>query len=284
MTVPEERQAMSGPALAAKGIHEGMDGDKYHTLPGLSNTGLGKHLASPAHYRAYVRNPPKETPALRLGKLLHKAVLEPDALALAIAPNVDRRTNSGKKAWADFLLENPGAEIVTADEADQIQFMRDAVYSHPSARKLLFAPGRAEASAWWYDDLEGVLCKCRPDYARDDHIIVDLKSTEDAEPNAFGRSAVKYGYVRQGAFYWDGWHRVTGIKPEGFVFIAVEKEPPYAVSVSALTPIQLDMGRHEYRRALARYSECQISGHWPGYSDKIEPLALPAWAMKGETL
>lgn len=268
-----------GSDLVRLGLVQSVSNEDYHAAPGVSKSGLDKLARSPAHYLAYLREDRRETPALRLGRLIHSAILEPDSLALAIAPDCDKRTKAGKEAWAGFERQAAGCQIVTADEAEQVRRMRDAVYTHPAARRLLFAPGVAEASGWWFDQTSGELCRCRPDYRREDGILVDLKTTEDAG-SGFKRSCANYGYHRQAAFYCDGVEAITGERPAGFVFVAVEKSPPFAVAAYRLAPVDIELGRALYQRDLTTLAECKSTRVWPGYSEKIETLSLPTWATK----
>lgn len=269
--------------LVRLGLVSGLSNEEYHAAPGISKSGLDRLARSPAHYLAYLREDRPETPALRTGRLLHSAILEPDSLALAIGPDCDKRTKAGKEEWAKFEAQAMGSEIVTADESEQIRKMRDAAYTHPAARRLLFAPGQAEASGWWFDQTTGELCRCRPDYHRLDGIVVDLKTTEDAGP-AFKKSCANYFYHKQAAFYCDGVAAITGEMPAGFVFVAVEKQAPFAVATYQLDAEALEIGRALYQRDLMTLAECKISRQWPAYSDKIETLSLPGWATSGASL
>ena len=38
-------------------------------------------------------------------------------------------------------------------------------------------------------------------------------------------------------------------------------------------------GRADYRRNLNTYAQCRASGVWPGYSQSIEIVNLPKWAI-----
>ena len=76
----------------------------------LSYSALKAFAKSPNHYLQYVNKEHTETPAMVLGSLTHCLVLEPERFAakFAVAPKVDRRTNSGKALWAAFEHESEG--------------------------------------------------------------------------------------------------------------------------------------------------------------------------------
>ena len=65
-----------------------------------------------------------------------------------------------------------------------------------------------------------------------------------------------------------------------FVFLAVEKMPPYAVTAIQLDMASLGKGREEYRRLLNKYKECQETNSWPAYSNKLEIITIPEWALR----
>lgn len=184
--------------------------------------------------------------------------------------------------WSDVLAEwtgnNPGRIVLSPEVWDQLHAMANAVHSHPAAGALLTGcPGEAEKSVYWNDATTGVLCRCRPDWWRDDNVIVDLKTTEDASPEGFAKSMANYRYDVQAAYYLDGVQAATRKRPKAFVFIAVEKKPPYGVGVYVLDSDSLELGRAQYQHDLRIYAECVRTGEWPGYGDKIQTISLPAW-------
>lgn len=186
------------------------------------------------------------------------------------------------RLWSDVKAEwekvNEHRTILNPEQWKTIHAMRDALMAHPAANALLTGvPGEAEKSVYWIDATTGVLCRCRPDWWRDDNLIVDLKTTEDASPEGFARSIAKFRYDVQDAFYTDGVQQATGKRPKAFVFIAVEKKPPYGVGVYVLDAETKDLGRAQYQHDLRVYAECVRTGEWPGYGDKIQTINLPAW-------
>jgi exodeoxyribonuclease VIII len=268
-------------ALTRAGIIPGISIEEYHRGAGISKSQLDQMAKSPAHYLSSLTTPRKETPAMRIGSLFHGLVLEPERVKIAVAPSCDKRTKEGKATWESFCAENAGAEIVTADEGEMLQGMVASVRAHPAASRLLSGPGIAEGSAWWVDEQSGELCRCRPDFYREDlGVIVDLKSTEDASPSEFARSIAKYNYNIQSAFYQDGVEAATGDFIKGFVFVAVEKKAPYAVAVYRLDMQGVEAGRVEYKRLLLDLADCKHAGKFPGYSERIETISMPAWSMK----
>ena len=214
------------------------------------------------------------------GTAIHTAILEPERFAAEyrVAPAVDRRTKDGKATWEAFVAdcEENGFTSISVDDLTICNNVSEVVRSCYTAQQL-FKEGVAESSMFWQDDKTGVLCKCRPDWMAADNIIVDVKSTTDASPEGFMRSAFNYRYWVQAAWYMDGIERATGNRPEAFVFVAFEKEPPYACGFYFATDEMIEAGQIEYRQLLDKYSNCLTTGNWHGYSPALEPLAMPAW-------
>lgn len=268
-------------SLVRAGIIPGIPIEEYHRHGSVSKSQLDQLAKSPAHYLASLTTPRKETPAMRIGSLFHGLVLEPERVKIAVAPVCDKRTKEGKATWEAFCLENAGAEIVTADEGEMLNGMAASIKAHPAASALLSGDGIAEGSCFWFDERSGELCRCRPDfYRRDLGIIVDLKTTDDASPEAFAKSIAKYGYHRQNAMYVDGVEAATGDFVKGFVFVVTEKSAPYCTAVYSLDMQGIEVGRDQYKRLLLDLADCKIAKKFPGYSDRIEVLSLPAWEVR----
>lgn len=258
---------------------------EYRQHPAISRSELWRIRESPQKFKYYKDNPQKPTPALLFGQLFHKMALEPTDVwsEFAVAPNVDHRTKDGKERWRQFEETSQGKTIVTMDMVEQASAMCGAINAEPLARKLL--AGEHEKPFFWVDEMTGEECKCRVDVlntAYSQPIIVDVKSTTDASTDAFMRSAINYGYDFQSAFYTDGVEKNIGQKPL-FVFIAVEKEPPYAVNILQADELILRRGYDLFREYIGIYHDCKQNDNWYGYLgrlNQINTLALPAWLAK----
>lgn len=229
---------------------------------------------SPAHYKAYIEGEEKPaTPALIFGSLVHSVVFEQDDYV--VAPVCDRRTKEGKLIYEQFIEESKDKLIVTAEQLQQAQNIKNAVLAHPKAKALIQSEGKAEIS--YFKEMHGVKCKCRADYHNTKYnIVIDLKTTQNSSPSEFARSVYNYRYHVQAAFYLD----LIGAKH--FIFIAVEKEPPYNVELYELDDEAIEAGRQEYLKDIETYKECLKTDTWHGYTteQKINILSLPAWALK----
>jgi hypothetical protein len=110
--------------------------------------------------------------------------------------------------------------------------------------------------------------------------VVDIKTTDDASPDAFGKSAANYGYDVGSAWYSDVLEAHYGRAPEHFVFIAVEKPEPHAIGIYFVEPEVMAAGRVIARRNFHRILEWRAANNWPDYGINPMPLRLPAWARR----
>lgn len=260
----------------------------YHrrALDVATNSGLKVlRTKTPAHYKAWVEGlsgDEPETPALRVGRIVHAAILEPDRFAkdFVVAPDFgDLRSSTNRKARDEWLAGlGPGVTMVKPEELMLAQAMRESVLAHPTAR-LVIEGGRPEVSMRWIDERTGIKCKARADWWNEQlEFAMDLKTTTDASPSGFGRAVAQHGYNVQHAHYADGF-RTLGRPIRNYLIVAVEKEPPYAVAVYHIDAAAEERGFQLLHRSMDALAECLSSGRWPAYSDTIQPLTIPGWAF-----
>lgn len=257
-------------------IH-GMPFPDYLSLDRLSSSGLKALARSPAHYRHACLTPSKPSPAQALGTHVHGLILEPETYRFAVVPECDRRTKAGKELYAAFMDASTGAHVVTQDQHDAAQAMRDAVMSNHAASMLLKS-GSPEVTALFEIDDE-VACKARFDWLPDQfEVVVDLKTAADASPEEFARAAGRYRYHYQSAWYSMA-SEANGLGQRPMVFVVVENEPPYAVALYMLDQEAVDAAAYRIARLVEQYAECKHAGVWNGYSAEIETLSLPKWSL-----
>lgn len=261
-----------------EGIFADMPSATYHGIEAMSASGAKKMIRSPQHYLLMRTTPSAPSAAMQFGTAVHALVLEPDTFndAVVVAPEVNKRSKDGKAEHEAFVAANVGKVILGADDFDRVLAAGAAVRAHPAASKLLTG-GQAETSLFWTDGKCGVPCKARYDYLNLGG-IVDLKTCQDASPDAFARSVATFHYHLQAAFYCSGSEHVRNESPAFFAFVAVESEPPHGVACYVLPGNAILAGMHLANIALERYAAALAANEWPGYSDAIEVLQLPKWA------
>jgi exodeoxyribonuclease VIII len=190
-------------------------------------------------------------------------VLEPETVSALYEMKLDGRTKEGKAQ-----REQASKILVSDSDWKDCQAMASAVLNHPIASKL-FSDGEAEKSA--FAEIDGLNCKVRADYHKG-KITIDLKSTDDASPEAFAKSALKYGYDMQAAMY------SHVLESEAFVFVCVEKDAPFDVAVYVMDDAFLERGRKRMHEAISLYKQCELNNSWPGYTTDVSVLTLPEWS------
>lgn len=253
--------------------------DEYNDYPAIRKSELDYIHQSPAHYQVYKANGRKETDALRWGRMFHTFVLEPELFNQEYAvleESVNRNTIAGKKAWATWLEANEGKIAVNRPDMDTLIQMKQCIFDHPLAKNAL-SGGIAESTLLW--EYDGMLCKARPDYITANGLIVDLKTTKDARPRGFAKDCADYRYHVQSAFYTEAYYQVFGEYPAGFLFVAIEKEKPYAVALYTADHI-MDQGYREFTEDLRVYKECLETDIWPSYPAECRSIILPKYAQE----
>jgi hypothetical protein len=273
-------------ARKLRGIFK-VEDEAYHGGPGLSSTRLKKILRSPAHAKAVQ----VETPALALGRAVHCAVLEPEKFATFYVqrPDVDGRTKEGKAARAEFEASlSPEHVIISAADAEMIAGIARSLAQSATFASLVegaafelaaFSPTVVEYGHEQsrYAGKSHVIRKAKADLINAT-CIADLKTCEDA--NDFQRSIVRYDYHVSAAYYLDVFSEVLGEEIHNFVWIAVEKKPPYGVRFYVASSNMLKIGRQKCHQALATYAQCEATGIWPCYSDEFVDIDLPSYLTK----
>lgn len=258
-----------------------MPAEQYHSAEGVSRSML-EYLQppfTPYHYRAKFitkEMEDEETPAMKLGTLTHRAILEPDTMdgAFYVRPEGMKFTTKEGKAW---LEEHEDREVLSTDQASRIKGMRDAVWRHPLLSKLLKLSD-FERSA--FVEEKGLTLKSRFDaLPRGSNAIVDIKTCESASLDKVERNIADFGYWRQAAFYLKV-ANLCGLDRELFLFGFVEKNPPYAVAVYQLADDVVEAGRMTIERDLQVLRNCVEKNEWPGFGFGILTAGLPAYLMK----
>ncbi len=218
-----------------------------------------------------------KTAATQLGVKFE--ALNKDELKLAIKA---ADTESLFKFREDEYNRLYGAKIILKqDQMDALTAMRESVFKHGGAAKML-AKGEAESSLYWTDEITGLKCRIRPDWLFDGG-MADLKSCVSASKADFAKAVANLGYDIEAAFYVDGMKAVTG-KSVDFFFIAVEKTAPYTTACYKASQEMIEIGRAKYRGGLELLKWCQENKQYPGYqpNGEIETIDLPRWAANFE--
>lgn len=264
---------------------------------------------------------PKSRDTLLTGEATHVAALEPDLyggfdaetpefVTLDPAKKVeerhgrfvvfrgtrDARHDRFKKVLADAALHQQ--KIITEGMHRIATEIAKAVRSNLEAAPFIMGGHRELTVCWDYEEPQVAMLdgwtmgmRCRLDYLTD-AAIIDLKSTFDASPEAFAKQMWNNGCFVQAAMQQDGVEAVTR-RRRPYFWLAVEKEPPYAVAMYEPDRDDLKRARDTYRdwlRKLHVYQQDEQTAiargesfTWPGYTaGAVMQLQAPRWARPRE--
>lgn len=255
---------------------------EYHALPRFGYSNVKEFLRSPAHWLWRKAHPKEPTGPMLLGTAADMATFEPSRFdtEYGVLPDVSLATKEGKAA-KQALLE-AGKTPIKPDDYAACCLMRDALWSHPDVRDLLGAED-AEAQGSILFDVAGLPAKARPDLVVPSlGIVADLKTTDDARPEAFARTVESFGYDVQAYHYSQALMSVAPNVNWIWLWIVIERDGPNAIRVYQASPEHIESGFGKVALCAQRYRECVESGIWPAYAEGIEILSRPKWAVKGE--
>lgn len=266
------------------GFKDGMSFEEYDAVDALNGSSLVHIRRSPMAYRYAMDNPQEPTEAMKLGTVIHTAILEPPLLGkIAVWGTKPKEKVRRGQVWDAFQEANKGLIILTRAEQAEVADTVEGVYDCNVARDYLCADGKTEVSMFWIDE-SGRYWKGRIDkLIKTAHTakIVDLKKTRCSSSRRFGSQAYALSYHVKSAIYVSGYQTLTGIRPK-FHWIAIEAKRPFECAVYRATPDVLSLGGDEMMAMVRRLDECERTGHWPPEQEEESDLMLPAYALEGE--
>jgi hypothetical protein len=262
-------------------IIENMSNSDYHSHPALSRSDILNLLRSPMHYK-YSKTVKKDhqTDAMLYGSAVHDAILLPHIFEndYSFEPELDKRTTEGKKQF-EYWLGNCGNRVIIPKKfkMQDILAIKNAVYD---AIGPILNNSKKEISLFYDLDVGMQLnCKIRPDILQvneTEAIIYDIKTTDDASPEAFVKSIHSYQYHMQAAWYIGGVQSCYNDIPTRFIFIAVEKEAPYGVAMYELDDAWINYANSRIFKALSNYANSSRTERWESYP-RYTKLTAPKW-------
>ena len=255
-------------------IRSDLTNEQYHALDGISSSDVKLvHAKSIAHWK---NKQYKDSPTLDIGSAIHAEILEPDQHLVLRGPETRRG-----KAWTEAKEEadSQGKILLTEGDHDLVMAVVESVRMTPRVMRMLNDPSCIkEQSIIATCPQTGMTLKCRPDALLPTRVVLDLKTTQDASPRGFAKSVRGFGYDLQAAFYL----YVCGLEgfdvPQ-FGFIAVEKEPPYAVAIHTLDMEYLKWAKNQVMLTLDQIKRAQDSGDFTTGWPEVNVIGKPAWLL-----
>lgn len=263
-------------------ITRNMPKEEYHALRALNASGahtIERHCPA-LYWHTSPFNPDAANGAsanhFDIGEATHLLLLEPDKFdaAVAIIDAENYKTRAAQEA--KHRARRAGLTPLLGKEIHLVEAMAAAILADPIARTFRDG-GDTEVTMTWDDPDFGFPCKLRVDHLPHDLVdLRDVKSAMTANPRDFERSAWDHGYPQRAAWYLDGVEIASGERPRFYWFIAVEKKPPFLVSVMKYAEEDIEWGRVLNQRARAIFAHCLEHRQWPGYRPAGRPGTIPA--------
>tara|TARA_Y100000034_G_scaffold56152_1_gene68843 strand:+ start:1920 stop:2711 length:792 start_codon:yes stop_codon:yes gene_type:complete len=238
-------------------IVHGLSAAGYFARPEVSRSELVRILQAPARVAYEKANPRPPTPAMVFGSMVHSVVLTPDEFdnEFLVSPELSRRTKNWKADAEE--AEKQGLTAVLLGDAAKA---RDCAKSAAAAFPSLLDACKHEVAIFGTHIETGIGCKARLDLLADTY-CGDLKTTKDANEEAFGKSVGNFRYDIQDAFYGDLAGSLRGVEHLPMVFACIETEPPYLTAEWDLSEEWIENGRAGYEEALRLYAKYEAEGY-----------------------
>jgi hypothetical protein len=266
-------------------------GDAFHGGGPTLSASVATVLVTQSPLHAYAVHPrlggfrPSPTREMDFGTFVHALVLGTPVDVEIIAADNYRKKDAQHARDA-------------AQEAGKIPMLeRDAARARSLAAKIverlgdegIALEGMSETVVTWEETApSGRVVTCR---AMMDHLllqhgrVLDLKTTGDANPDAWERGAVDHGYDVQTAAYT---RAIEQLDPElagrvEMLFFVIEQERPHAHWLGRPAGDMRELGERRWLRAVKAWDECLHAKSWPGYGHGgVRWISVPPWAAARE--
>ena len=234
----------------------------------LSYSSMKAFQKSPQHFVEYLFGEKKEkTPALILGSLFDIMLLTPERFedAIAIMPEINRRTKAGKEEYESFLEASEGKLVVDEEMIETANKMIDSFLRNDDAMYYFERMKFKQVKVEWIDHATKLKCKGYYDGESDiedpDYFISDIKTAADADEDEFIRSAYKFGYHLQTGAYTSA-AKQRYFKFPDFIHIVIEKSEPFAVNVFRASKEYIAQSQENWHNTLKAFKYCRDNRLW----------------------
>lgn len=260
------------------GIHSDVPAHEYHADRALSSSIAVTLLEqSPRHAKLAQETESEGSRKMDFGSLVHAVVLGAGR-KIKIIEAENFRTKAAQEARDD--ARKRGLIPALADDFLRATIIAREVKTQLDAHEIggdLKDGGKAEQTLVWQE--KGTLCRARPDWLiASKDMLLDLKTVDgSAHPDACVRRLYGTGADIQSVFYSRGYRALKPESDPAFLFVCVEVDPPYGVSVLRLDPSALALAEQKVEYAIRTWGECLRTGKWPGYPERVCYLGAPKY-------
>jgi hypothetical protein len=205
----------------------------------MSSTTIGQLLESPKKWKYLQNYKQDESPAMRIGRLMHTQLLEPEKYEKF------HFTSAKSRAAKEFKeLEAEGVQVFTSEEQRKGERLVDAVWKNEQVRRLI-ENARYEVPEVGF--VQGIPFRGKADILRDG-VIIDLKTSQSVKN--FDKSADDYNYDVQAYIYCE----LFGIDYTAFKFLVIDKGT-LDIGLFDIEESFVERGKAKVQSALSIYNE-----------------------------
>lgn len=245
--------------------------DQLNERP-LSYSSLKEFAKSPRHYLDYLNRKKETTAPMLFGSMIHCLLLEPAKFneQFAVMGTIDRRTSAGKEAYAKFVEESEGKDVVMENDYNDARALVDNVLSNPNLKQYVDNCHQFEQefrAELWGLPMRGFFDGIAQDY------ILEVKTTQDATPDTLMRDFYNRQYHMQAGLY-----NLVSNKP--IKYLIIETKSPYDSYIADATESYIKKGQDVLSTNLVEFTKCMEQNLWhKGYEFHHKNLVidLPSW-------
>jgi hypothetical protein len=213
-----------------------------------------------------------------IGTFAHACLLEGGTDALVIVPFDDWRKKDAQEMRNDAraLGKLPILERKLPEVEAMVKAAKDFLKTSELAG--IFDTGEAEATITW--EIEGLLCKARPDWlSADRKVSLSYKTTKgSAQPDAWIRTQLP-NYDLGIVLYERLIELAANCERPRVVTLVQEQAAPYSCSLIGLAPAWYALAESKLAQAMAIWRTCLSTGLFPAYPPQICWAEPPAYLL-----
>jgi len=279
-------------------LYTGCPPSAYHPHPALSSGVLRRVAKTPLH--AARGAPTKETPAMLRGNILDCLIISPEEFGrryecVGSFPLGGKGIcNATRNEWRDRVASGAvrGVRVLRDEDMDrsiaELRTMAAEVRNSGEYRGLIGSGTEVytQLSYWWTDEETGLQCRAKLDWLVTDGetaLVADLKSRQDAGPDAVGRELWWDCGDVQLAHYAAGIRKITGMNSIDIGWLDVEANETMAVGAYSSGPgeVEYEAALRRYRILMERYRDTVAAGKLYGWTrGAVASVRYPAVAYR----